>query len=96
MRQVMHLFSATIYLMIGSKGKPLTERRNLASFGTVNRELWAGDANLTTDDAKIDYGRVNWNQLLSDLRSKRFEESLKIVRDQHRSQDVDRLLPLPQ
>jgi thiamine kinase-like enzyme len=97
MRQVVHMFYATVFLLLGSAGKPIDQSGKLPSFGDFHRRIWAGEVNLADNDLKIVYGRVHWEQLLQKMRQAQFEEALRIVSDQHSCPEVmRRLLPLPQ
>jgi len=97
MRQVVHMFYATVFLLLGSAGKPIDQSGKLPSFRDFHRRLWAAEVNLTDNDLKIVYGRVHWEQLLQKMRQAQFEEALRIVSDQHSGPDaMRRLLPLPQ
>jgi hypothetical protein len=92
MRQVLHMFAATIFLLLGSAGKPINLSEKVPSFEEFHRRIWAGEVNLADNDLKIVYGMVHWEQLLRNMRQTRFEEALRIVSDQH---SYSRLLPLP-
>jgi hypothetical protein len=97
MRQVLHMLSATVFLLLGSAGKPINLNEKLPSFEDFHRRIWAGEVNLVDNDLKIAYGRVHWEHLLHKMRQPQFEEALRIVSDQHSCPEVmQRLLPLPQ
>jgi aminoglycoside phosphotransferase (APT) family kinase protein len=97
MRQFIHIFYATVFLLLGSAGKPIDLSVKLPSFRDFHQRIWAGEINLADNDLKIAYGRVHWEQLLHNMRQTRFEEALRIVSDQNSYPDVPhRLLPLPQ
>jgi len=96
MRQVVHMFYATVFLLLGSAGKPIDQSGKLPSFRDFHQRIWAGEVNLAGNDLKIVYGRVHWEQLLQKMRQAQFEEALRIVSDQHSGPGVmRRLLPLP-
>jgi hypothetical protein len=96
MRQVLHLLAATVFLLLGSAGKPISRRENLPSFEDFHRRIWAGEINLADNDLKIVYGLVHWEQLRRNLRQARFDEALGIVSERHTSQEgVRLLLPKP-
>ncbi len=95
MRQVLHMLSATVFLLLGSAGKPINLSEKLPSFRDFHRRIWAGEVNLEDNDLKIMYGMVHWEQLLQNIRQARFEEALRIVSNRHACQeDIPRLLPL--
>jgi aminoglycoside phosphotransferase (APT) family kinase protein len=79
MRQVVHMLTATVFLILGSAGKPIGQTDDLPSFGDFHRQLWAGEVNLADDARKIVYGMVHWRQLQQNLQQARFDESLGIV-----------------
>lgn len=94
MRQVMHMFYAAVFLMLGCAGKPVNQSESLPSFRDFHERIWAGEINLADLATRIVYGRVHWEQLLQNLRHARFEEALRIVTDRHAGQaDFRPLLP---
>jgi hypothetical protein len=96
MRQVVHLLSATVFLLLGSAGKPISESDNRPSFRDFHRRIWAGEVNLADNATKIVYGMVHWEQLLQNMRRRRFDEALGIVLERNTSQEgVRLLLPSP-
>ena len=94
MRQVLHMLSATVFLLLGSAGKPINLSEKLPSFAEFHRRIWAGKVNLADNDLKIVYGMVHWEQLLQNMRQPRFDEALRIVSEG--MQDARRLLPVAQ
>jgi hypothetical protein len=97
MRQVVHMFYATVFLLLGAAGKPIDQSGKLPCFREFHRRIWAGEVNLADNDLKILYGGVHWEQLLQNMRQAQFEEALRIVSDQDPFPDVmRRLLPLAQ
>lgn len=97
MSQVLHMFAAAVFLLLGSAGKPVNQSAILPSFREFHRRIWAGEVNLADNDMKIVYGRVHWEQLLQNMRKARFEESLRIVSDRHASPEaLRRLFPVAQ
>jgi hypothetical protein len=46
MRQVAHMFSATVFLMPFLAGQPISRSKILSSFEDNHRRIWAGEANL--------------------------------------------------
>ena len=92
MRQVVHLFSAAVFLLLGSAGKPISQSEKLPSFQDFHRRIWLAEVNLADDDLKIVYGRVHWERLLQNMRRTRFDDALGIVSERNRSQAGVRLL----
>jgi len=97
MRQVVHMLSATVFLLLGSAGKPISQHQNPSSFGDFHRRIWAGEVNLADNDLKIVYGMVHWGQLLQNVRRTRFEEALGIISERNTCREgVRPLLPSAQ
>jgi hypothetical protein len=92
MGQVLHMFYATVFLLLGSAGKPISQSENLPSFRDFHRRIWAGEVNLADNDLKIVYGMVHWEQLLQNMRRSRFDEALGILSERNKSQEGLRLL----
>jgi hypothetical protein len=96
MRQVMHMLSAAVFLLLGSPGKPVDQSEKAPEFKYFQQRIWAGEVNLADNDMKTVYGRVHWEQLLQNVRRARFDEALRIVSDRHACQEgMRRLLPTP-
>lgn len=94
MRQVMHVLSAALFLLLGSSNKPINQSEKLPRFTDFHERMWAGAVNLADNDRKTVYGRIHWEQLLENLRQPRFDEALRIVSDRHACPEgTRRLLP---
>lgn len=78
MRQVMHMLSAAVFLLLGSAGRPVERNGNRPSFRDFHERVWAG-VDLRDNDVKVVYGKVHWEQLLENVRQPRFDEALRIV-----------------
>ncbi len=87
MSQVMHMFAATVYLLLGAG----TLNNPLPSFKDFHQRIWASEINLADNEMKSIYGRIHWAQLLQNVRTPRFDESLRIVSDRYAP---DKLLPI--
>jgi Phosphotransferase enzyme family len=97
MRQVLHMLSATVFLLLGAAGKPIIQGEDPPSFRDFHRRIWAGEINLEDNGMKIAYGRVHWEQLLKNVRETRFDDALRIVSDRHAWPEVmSRLFPTAQ
>jgi len=80
MRQLLHIFYFTVFLLLGSAdGKPIDLNLPQPGFREFNDLIWAGKVNLATNDARRLYALVHMEQALSNLRLKRFDDSLQIV-----------------
>jgi hypothetical protein len=75
------MLSATVFLLLGSAGKPINLSEKVPSFREFHWRIWAG--NLADNDLQIVYGMVHWEKLLQNMRQTRFEEALRIVSDRH-------------
>ena len=93
MQQVVHVFYAMAFLLLGSGWRPFIgtidsgEPKNLSEsapeFRDFHRRIWAGEVNLVDNQMKTVYGRVHWEQLLQNMRPARFNEAVRIVSDRH-------------
>jgi hypothetical protein len=92
MRQVMHMLSASVFLLLGSADKPIRQSENLPSFRDLHRRMWAGEVNLADNDMKTALGRAHWELLLQNVRGSRFDDALGIVSERNSSQEGVRLL----
>ena len=96
MRQVLHVFYATVFLLLGSTGKPIPRNDDAPSFPAFHDRMWAGEIDLADNELKVVYGLVHWRQLLSNMRQTRFDEALAIISDRHPDPEATRrLLPVP-
>jgi len=93
MRQVLHMLSAAVFLLLGSAGKPIQQNEAPPSFRDFHERIWAGKIDLADNDLKVVYGVVHWEQLLRNMRQPRFDEALRIVSERNTSQEGTRLLP---
>jgi aminoglycoside phosphotransferase len=94
MRQMLHMLSAAVFLLLGSAGKAIRQNVNPPSFRNFHERVWAGEIDLADNDLKVVYGMVHWNQLLQNLRQPRFDEALGIVSARNTIQgDSSLLLP---
>lgn len=94
MRQVAHMLSATVFLMLGSGGKSVAKSGNLPSFAEFHQQIWDGKVDLADNELKIAYGRVHWEELSRNLRQKRFEEAIRVVSERNPGpQTASLLLP---
>ena len=83
MRQVSHMGYATIFLLLGSAGKPIEPYATAPAFRDFHNCIWAGEVDLRSAEAKLQYGRVHMNQALHEMHAPRFDHSLRIVSARH-------------
>ena len=81
MRQITHISYFTVFMMVVSaKGKPIDlnaiEKRDFRDF---HNRMWAGEVDLAFDGPRLEYALVHLEQLYQNLRTNRFEDSLRIV-----------------
>lgn len=79
MRQLLHVFYPAFLLLIGYKGAPMEALTGAADFHEFHDRLRAGEIDLATAHAKLDYARVHLHRLLRDAETPRFTESLRTV-----------------
>jgi len=92
MRQVLHMLSAAVFLLLGSAGKPIRRGENAPSFCEFHRRIWAGEVPLADNDLKVTYGMVHWQQLVENARQPRFDEALRVVGEGNTDQELACLL----
>lgn len=83
MQQIVHMFYAMVFLLMGSSCEPLDQSEKAPEFKAFHRRFWAGEVNLTDKDTKIVYGRVHWERLVENMRQARFNEAVRIVSDRY-------------
>jgi|SRR5580704_1390131 hypothetical protein len=79
MRQVAHMSYAMVFMHLGSGGKPIEPNTNAPDFRDFHNRIWAGEISLATDEPKLQYAIVHMNQLLHNMRTPRFQDSLRVV-----------------
>jgi len=90
MRQVLHMLSAAVFLLLA--GKPIRQDETPPSFRDFHDRIWAGEIDLADNDLKVVYGMVHWEELLQNVRQPRFDEALRILSEWNTSQEGVRLL----
>jgi hypothetical protein len=94
MRQFVHLFYTTVFLLLASAGKPMSLTEALPSFRDFHDRIWAGKVSLADNNTKILYGMVHWRRLQQNINHSRFSESLRVVSEHTRNTGVvQRLFP---
>lgn len=82
MRQLVHMFYAMAFSLLGSSARPTEPTPPLPALRDLNKRIWAGESSLATAEAKWQYGRIHMNQLLQNVREVRMEDALRIVSHQ--------------
>jgi hypothetical protein len=95
MRQVMHMFYAAIFLLLGSAGKPLDQSERPPKFRDFHRRIWEGEVSLADNEMRVVYGRLHWEQLSQNLQQPRFREALGVVSERNASSPGMRRLLKP-
>jgi aminoglycoside phosphotransferase (APT) family kinase protein len=80
MRQVAHMSYAMVFMRLGSGGKPIESNTKAPGFRDLHNRIWAGEVSLATDEPKLQYANVHINQLLQNMRTPRFQDSLRVVK----------------
>ena len=70
-------------MLLASKGKPIDPNIKKADFKEFHDRIWAGEISLAADEAKLQYAWAHMEQILQNMRTKRFEDSLRIVSNYH-------------
>ncbi len=83
MGQILHTAYAALCMLMGSGGKPVDPAADVPEFREFHDRLWAQEFSLANGDAKVQYGRVHLHEALRNMRTERFEESLRIVSERH-------------
>jgi aminoglycoside phosphotransferase (APT) family kinase protein len=94
MRQALHMLSASVFLLLGSAGKPIGEIEDLPSFEDFHRRIWAGEINFADRNNQILTGMIHWKRLLHNIHQSRFAESLRTIATRH-PEATRRLFPPP-
>jgi thiamine kinase-like enzyme len=81
MRQVAHIFYTLAFLILQSGGQPIDWSQPAPDYDQFQQRFWTGEIKLDETAEKIAYGRVHWERLLRNVRSPRYEESLRILRE---------------
>lgn len=79
MRQIVHMFCFTLCSIPGSGGKPININTGTLSFNEFHDHLWNGEINLANSDKILHYALVHMKELLNNMQTRRFDESLRIV-----------------
>jgi len=84
MHQVVHMFYAMVFMLLASaSGRPIEADAKAPDFRTFHDCILTGEVSLATDETKLKYAWVHMNQLLQNMRGKRFEDALRAVSEQH-------------
>ena len=86
-RQILHMFYASIFSLIGAAGKPVDEDEKMPAFREFHDRMWAGEFCLKTPEAKLRYARVHLGQVLANQHTERFEKSRQILVAGGRAED---------
>ena len=79
MRQIMHMSYFTLFMLLGSAGKPVDANMDKPDFRTFHDSIWAGNINLDDNNMKVQYAWAHLEQLLYNFGLERFEDSLALV-----------------
>jgi thiamine kinase-like enzyme len=81
MRQVMHISYFTVFMVIVAAKGNLIDINAIPEhdFRDFHNRMWEGKIDLALDELRLEYAMVHLEQLLQNLRTKRFEDALIIV-----------------
>jgi hypothetical protein len=79
MRQALHVFYAMTFMLFRSAPKPIDPSLTAPDFSAYHRRLLAGEIDLKTDDARIEYAKVHMSAGLEGMYARRFADSLALV-----------------
>jgi thiamine kinase-like enzyme len=81
MRQIMHMSYFTVFMLVVAATRKQIDINVIPKheFRDFHSRMWAGEINLAFDERRLEYALVHLEQLRQNLRTKRFEESLRIV-----------------
>jgi thiamine kinase-like enzyme len=83
MQQLVHLFYAMAYLLIGSPAATIDGSQSAPEFSDFHRRIWTGEVDMQDKQMRAVYGRVHWDRLLRNVRQARFREMMGVVAGQH-------------
>jgi thiamine kinase-like enzyme len=78
-RQVAHMSYFIVFMLFGAKGRSIDLNMEIPDFRDFHDCIWAGEISLAVDKAKLQYALVHMEQILQNMRTKRFEDALHIV-----------------
>ncbi|RYU90319.1 hypothetical protein EWM62_12385 [Mucilaginibacter terrigena] len=80
MRQLLHFFYFTFFgLICFNANEPVDFTLPCPNFREFNNQMWLGGINLANNDARQEYARAHFGQVIYNLKQKRFADSLKIL-----------------
>ena len=80
MRQVAHIFYATIFLSLAAAaGKAIDTSLDAPDFRGFQRRILAGEVSLADAEAKLQYGLVHLKQTQQNIRTPRFQDALRTI-----------------
>jgi len=86
MQQILHMSYFSFMLIILSReNHPIPPEMPDLDFRTFHDRMWSGEIDLAKNEARLDYAWVHMKQLLQNLRSKRLDESVRILRGRERT-----------
>jgi aminoglycoside phosphotransferase (APT) family kinase protein len=81
MRQIVHMFYAMVFMLLGSSGKPIESKAPVPDFRDFHNRIWTEQVSLDSSETKVQFGRVHMNQLLQNARTARFQDALRTFSD---------------
>lgn len=79
MQQMLHVFYTSIFILYAAKSVPIRIDTIQTSFRNFHNNMWEGKIDLSNDENKLQYAIIHMNQFLSNMNTKRLEDSLHIL-----------------
>ena len=94
MRQVLHMWYATVFLLLGSAGAGAEPNGTTPDFREFHERIRTGEVDLADGRMKMTYGTVHWERFLENARRGRVDDALRTVAERHPAEgETPRLLP---
>ena len=77
--QMMHMFYISVFMTLACKGESADLNIKKPDFRDFHNGIWASKISLASDEAKLQYALVHLERLLLNMKTKRFEDALRIV-----------------
>ena len=80
MRQIMHISYVAAFLIFANHmGKQINMATEVPDFGEYHDRIWLGEVTFANNEPRIMYARVHLKQVMENLQTARYKESLRIV-----------------
>jgi thiamine kinase-like enzyme len=80
MRQILHVNYFTLFMLFGTTGKPVDiSSIDKPGFRVFHDRIWNGEISLASNEARQQYAWAHMEQVLHNMQTKRFDDSLRVV-----------------